>query len=82
MTLISDNLTDGPLTGFEVLRDLRHSFPKTRSVILLKPNHEDLVIDAFRAGAKGVYCRTEPLQSLTKCIWRCIAVRFGPIMLS
>jgi two-component system, NarL family, nitrate/nitrite response regulator NarL len=76
VALISDNLTDGPLTGFQALRELRHSFPKTRSVMLLKPNHQDLVIDAFRAGAKGVYCRTEPLESLTKCI---MAVHEGQI---
>lgn len=68
VALISDNLSDGPLTGFQALRELRSSFPKTRSVMLLKSKHHDLVIDAFRAGAKGVYCRTEPLKSLTKCI--------------
>ena len=44
--------------------------------MLLKSNHDDLVIDAFRAGAKGVYCRTEPLKSLTKCI---MAVHNGQI---
>ncbi len=68
VALIGDNLTDGPLTGFQVLDELRHSFPKTRPVLLLKPNQQDLVIDAFRAGAKGVYSRSEPLESLTKCI--------------
>jgi two-component system, NarL family, nitrate/nitrite response regulator NarL len=76
VALISDTLTDGPLTGFQALGELRHSFPKTRSVMLLKPNHQDLVIDAFRVGAKGVYCRTEPLESLTKCI---MAVHGGQI---
>jgi len=27
-----------------------------------------LVLDAFRAGAKGVFCRAEPLAALCKCI--------------
>jgi two-component system nitrate/nitrite response regulator NarL len=76
VALISDNLSDGPLTGFQALREIPHSFPKTRSVMLLKPNHHDLVIDAFRAGAKGVFSRTEPLNSLTKCI---MAVHHGQI---
>jgi len=76
VALISDNLSEGPLTGFHALRETRHSFPKTRSVMLLKSNHHDLVIDAFRAGAKGVFCRTEQLKSLTKCI---VAVHHGQI---
>ncbi len=68
VALISDDLSEGPLTGFQALREIRHAFPKTRSVMLLKSNGQDLVIDAFRAGAKGVYCRNEPLHSLIKCI--------------
>jgi len=44
--------------------------------MLLKSKQHDLVIDAFRAGAKGVFCRTEPLKSLTKCI---LAVHNGQI---
>src|SRR2546426_695044 len=27
-----------------------------------------LVVDAFRAGARGVFCRAEPFESLCKCI--------------
>ena len=76
VALISDNLTDGPLTGFQALRELRQSFPKTRSVMLLKPNHQDLAIDAFRVGAKGVCFRTDTLESLTNCI---MAVHQGQI---
>jgi len=68
VALISDSLQDGPLTGFAVLRELRDSFPKTKVVVLLKSAREDLVIDAFRAGARGVFCRTEPLEKLCKCI--------------
>ena len=68
VALISDTLADGPLSGFHVLREIRQTFSKVRPIMLLKANHEDLVVDAFRAGAKGVYCRCEPLKALVKCI--------------
>jgi two-component system nitrate/nitrite response regulator NarL len=68
VALISDSLSDGPLTGFQAVRELRHSYPDIRPIMLLKSNYSDLVTDAFRAGAKGVYCRTDPLESLLKCI--------------
>ena len=76
VALINENLGDGPLTGFQALRELRRVSPKTRPIILLKSNHDDLVVDAFRVGAKGVYCRNEPLKTLTKCI---MAVHSGQV---
>lgn len=68
VALISDTLSDGPLSGFRALRELRQSFPKVRPIMLMKSSHDDLVVDAFRAGAKGVFCRDQPIKALTKCI--------------
>jgi two-component system nitrate/nitrite response regulator NarL len=68
IALVSENLQDGPLTGFHMLNELRSLSPKTRSIMLLKSDNHDLVVDAFRAGAKGVFCRTESLHVLPKCI--------------
>jgi two-component system, NarL family, nitrate/nitrite response regulator NarL len=68
IALVSESLQDGPLTGFEVLNELRTSSPKTRVIMLLKSDNCDLVVDAFRAGAKGVFSRTESLSNLPKCI--------------
>ena len=68
IALISDSLQDGPLTGFGVLGELHNSFPKTSVIVLLKSASEDLIIDAFRAGARGIFCRVEPLHALCKCI--------------
>lgn len=68
IALISESLQDGPLEGFRVLRELHTSFPKTRVVVLLKSAREDLVVEAFRAGARGVFCRMEPLAALCKCV--------------
>jgi two-component system nitrate/nitrite response regulator NarL len=68
IALISESLQDGPLSGFGVLSELHHSFPKASVIVLLKSAGEDLIVDAFRAGARGVFCRAEPLHDLCKCI--------------
>lgn len=68
IALISQSLQDGPLIGFQISRELRTLSPKARSIMLLRFDSCDLVVDAFRAGAKGVFCRTESLDFLSKCI--------------
>ncbi len=68
VVLLSEHLQDGPFTGFEVLSRLRNSYPKTRVVLLLRAAQHQLVVDAFRAGAKGVFCRAEPVEALCKCV--------------
>ena len=68
VALVSESLQDGPLTGFQILREVCTLFPKTRVIMLLKSAQQELIVDAFRAGAKGVFCRAEPVQSLSKCI--------------
>ncbi len=68
VALISAQLQDGPLTGFQVLHELRVSQMRTAVVMLLDTPERELVIDAFRAGARGVFSRTQPLRALSKCI--------------
>jgi DNA-binding NarL/FixJ family response regulator len=70
VALISLNLKDGPLAGFEALRAVRASLPAVCSVMLLDEGTCDLVVDCFRGGAKGVFCRTAPFEALCKCIER------------
>jgi two-component system nitrate/nitrite response regulator NarL len=68
VVLVSESLQEGPFVGFQILNELRSSFPATRVIVLLKSAQRDLVLDAFRAGAKGVFCRAEPIGALCKCI--------------
>lgn len=68
VALINQSLQDGPFGGFELLPQVRAESPRTRAVVLLKTAHCDLVVDAFRRGAKGVFCRTESFTALCKCI--------------
>lgn len=71
VALVSTNLKDGPLSGFELLRNLRQSQPGTRVILLLDSSERNIVVDAFRAGARGVFCRSQSFKQLCKCI-KCV----------
>lgn len=68
VALISEDLQDGPNKGLHVVEGLRRSAPNTRSVLLVRSIRRELTLDAFRNGAKGVFCREEPIEALWKCI--------------
>ena len=54
--------------GYDLVREIRAESPSTRVVMLLDASERASVIEAFRAGARGVFCRTEPFRLLGKCI--------------
>lgn len=74
VAIISAELQDGPLTGFQILHRLRNSKPNTGAVMLLNSDDRDLVIDAFRCGARAIFTRTHSVDALPRCI---CAVRQG-----
>jgi DNA-binding NarL/FixJ family response regulator len=68
VAVVSESLQEGPHAGFEVLSEVRASYPHTRVIFLLKSASEQMLVEAFRAGAKGVFCKSEPIQGLRKSI--------------
>jgi DNA-binding NarL/FixJ family response regulator len=68
VALISEDLEDGAGKGVEVIQLLRQLHPQIRGVLLVRRVRRELTLDAFCAGAKGVFCRMDPIESLTKCI--------------
>jgi DNA-binding NarL/FixJ family response regulator len=54
----------------QVTRTLRANHPYLYIVVLLELSTRESVIAAFRCGATGVFCRTEPLSRLLGCIER------------
>ena len=68
VAIISAQLKEGPLEGYQVLRELLSRGSRTRAIMLLDSRERSVVIDAFRAGARGVIFRDEPLKMLGKCI--------------
>jgi len=68
VVLIGANLQDGSLAGFEAVRRLRNLHPDIRAVLLLDSADRASVIDAFRAGARGIFSRDDSLGTLCRCI--------------
>jgi DNA-binding NarL/FixJ family response regulator len=68
VALINAHLNDGPLTGYQVLQHLQLICLKTVAIMMIPHPDRDLVIDAFRGGARGVFCRVHPINLLSKCI--------------
>jgi len=69
--VVSSNLDEEPNRGIEIVRELRALRPATRAVLLLDSSKDEAVVQAFRAGAWGVFGRNEPMELLSKCV-RCV----------
>src|SRR5258708_23149913 len=67
VAIISEQLQGKPGKGFEILRELRVTVPGTRTVMLLDASESNLGAEAFRSGARGLFCRLDPLKMLTRC---------------
>lgn len=68
VVLLSPFLEDDPAKGFQVARELRAAHATTRVVMLLDRSERSSAVEAFRAGASGIFCRTESLKFLPRCI--------------
>jgi DNA-binding NarL/FixJ family response regulator len=68
VAIISANLKDGSVAGFEATREARTAFPTIRIIALLDSAVAAVIVEAFRAGAHGIISRDEPFELLCKCI--------------
>jgi two-component system, NarL family, nitrate/nitrite response regulator NarL len=68
VSLISTEFDAGAKKGLQVARTLNTVHPGIHIVILLEESTRESVIAAFRCGASGVFCRTEPISELHNCI--------------
>jgi len=68
VAIISDNLSDGPLAGIRVLPEVRRINPDTRILVAMGTMDRELVIEAFRYGADGVFCRSSSFEQLCKSV--------------
>jgi len=68
LVLLSPVLENDPQLGFQVARQLRAAHPATRIVMLLDRSERSSAVEAFRAGASGIFCRSESLKFLPRCI--------------
>lgn len=69
--LISANLDGQRSLGFEAVREVQVSNPGTKAILLMDTLDDELVLSAFRAGARGIIGKNQPVEELGKCI-RCV----------
>jgi len=70
VALISADLDSDARKGLQIARNLHSGHPSIHIVIMLETSTRESVIAAFRCGAAGVFCRTDPLPELPTCIER------------
>jgi two-component system, NarL family, nitrate/nitrite response regulator NarL len=68
VALISADLDAEAKKGLRVARNLHSRHPAIKIVMLLERGTHESVTAAFRCGAAGVFCRTDPLPELFTCL--------------
>jgi len=68
--VIGSNLDQIPGRGYEVLRGLRASHADLKAVILLDSSEGEMLLEAFRAGARGVISKDDSVEIMGKCLRR------------
>jgi DNA-binding NarL/FixJ family response regulator len=68
VVVISNNLDDQSGHGTQVFREMRALRPQIKGIILLDSSNPQVVLECFRAGARGIFSKQERLESLCKCI--------------
>ncbi len=66
--VLSSNIDDQPLQGLELLQAVRTEHPQTSTVLLLGSTKDELILRAFRAGARGLFTKNDSLESLSECV--------------
>jgi DNA-binding NarL/FixJ family response regulator len=62
---------------YELLRGLHAAYPRIGLILYLDQYDRDLVVNALRCGARGIFCSSDqPFKSLCRCIY---AVHHGQI---
>jgi len=70
VAVISSSLADEPFGGLTLLRELRDAHPDLRMIAMLDSSKPETIVEAFRAGARGILSREESLDTLCKCVHR------------
>ena len=68
VVLVSSTFPEGSLGGFQLIRQIHDSHPNLSVIVLLDAMDRNLVVESFRTGARGVFCRSDSFQALCKCI--------------
>jgi two-component system nitrate/nitrite response regulator NarL len=70
VVVVGISATDGSQNCLERMRDLRQLAPSSKFVVLIDSHTPESVVEVFRAGARGIFSRSNSVQGLCKCIQR------------
>ena len=68
VVLVGDALDGQPTRGFRLAQEIKAAAPDVSVVMLLDHSRSTQVVEAFRAGARGVFSRNDSLTALSECI--------------
>jgi two-component system, NarL family, nitrate/nitrite response regulator NarL len=68
LVVIAADLPSEPGAGLELAHQVNRAHPDTPIVILLHTSTHEMVIRAFRAGARGVFSRRQPMSEFLDCV--------------
>ena len=68
LVVIGADLHSKPGTGFDLAQAVCGAYPTADIVILLNDITQESVINAFRSGARGVFCRQQSMSEFLDCI--------------
>jgi DNA-binding NarL/FixJ family response regulator len=68
VALIHDDFREGYEEQENVLRSIHREFPAIKLIAILKRSDAASVVGAFRGGVRGVFHRSQTVESLSKCV--------------
>jgi two-component system nitrate/nitrite response regulator NarL len=68
LVVIAADIDSKSTSGFDLADSVCRAHPNTCIVILLNHTTHESVINAFRSGARGVFCRQQPMAEFLECI--------------
>jgi DNA-binding NarL/FixJ family response regulator len=68
VAVVSSSFAEDSVGGLRLVRELRSIQPQIDAIVLLDTPEPNLVVDAFRSGAVGVFSRADSFHTLCKCI--------------
>src|SRR4051794_8449454 len=66
--VVSANLDGQASLGFKTLHDLQAISTNVHAIVLMETLSDELILTAFRAGARGIIGASQPMDELRKCI--------------
>jgi two-component system nitrate/nitrite response regulator NarL len=69
--LVSLSFSEEPTESAHLVRQIHELDPHLSIIVLMDALDRTVVVETFRSGARGVFCRSDSFEALCKCI-RCV----------